>query len=250
MKFIIAVNDEKHEAFLTRAKAVFGDNETFTRVGYTPETCPEATPKWWLAGDNRWALLQGIIFALETAQQAGEDCEIFEDDCIFKPDYAERRATFLENLPSDWDMVYFGGQLLARQFYPLREIEGNEHVLLAKNVHRNHNWICRNATIPRLVEWLRAECWSNRHTTDWRIGYLQMEPYFRTYIPKLGWISGQGAGMSQLDQVEYPDRRWHFTEPEITEERKTWETFCTAQKQAEERKRFENWKASIEERSE
>lgn len=33
---------------------------------------------------------------------------IIEDDCVFVDDFNEKSYSFYENVPSDWDMIYFG----------------------------------------------------------------------------------------------------------------------------------------------
>ncbi|MDO4585000.1 MAG: hypothetical protein Q4D62_12955 [Planctomycetia bacterium] len=235
MKFVLSIENERFTSFCQRANEAFGEETAFTRINITPENLPVEKPKWWVGADDRWALTQAILTALKQAQEAGEDCEIYEDDCIFAPDFATKRAAMLADVPDNWDMIYFGGQLLARQFYPLQEIDGNETVLLCKNAHRNHAWICRSSSISRLTAWLETPYWPCTQTCDWRIGYLQMQDDFHVYIPKTGWICGQGANHSQLDHVDYPDRWWHFTEPEATEEKALWEAFSIAQKTAAEK---------------
>lgn len=218
MRFIISIDDTRREAFLQRAAAAFQEPVTFTHIGFTPDTMPVQVPAWWGTPARRWALVQGILTALKTAREAGEDCELYEDDCIFTDSYLAKRHAFLDALPDDWSMAYQGGQLLARDLYPLEEVEGNPAVLRTKSAHRNHAWLCRHQAIERLVAWLEEPYWTGRHTCDWRIVYLHTKPDFKAYIPRGGWLCGQGANHSQLEGIDYPDRWWHFTEPERTEE--------------------------------
>lgn len=246
MKFVLSIDDSRFAAFNQRAIEAFGEEIAFTRVSITPENLPVPKPGWWVGDVDRWTVTQAILSALKQASEAGEDCEIYEDDCVFASDFADRHAEILASVPDDWSMIYFGGQLLARQFYPLGEVEGNTAVLLCKNVHRNHAWVCRRSAISRLIEWLEAPNWPCTQTSDWRIGYLQMQDDFVTYIPKDGWICGQGANHSHLDHREYPDRWWHFTEPQMSEEKALWNAFDAAQKEAEEQARFEAWKAKMD----
>ena len=223
MKFIISIDDARYASFMQRAIEAFGEDPGFTRISITPDDLKEPVPDWWQSPPRRWALVQAIRTALQTALDAGEDCEIFEDDCIFVDDFVKKREDFLKVVPDDWDMAYLGGQLLAVEYYPPQLI--NDQVFLAKNVHRNHAWICRNRSIQRLINWLDEPKWFNRHTCDWRIGYLQMRPDFHVYIPKDGWLCGQGENHSQLDGQEYPDRWWPFTVEGVAEELKRWNEF-------------------------
>lgn len=218
MRFIISIDDEKYQSFLQRAEAAFGEDPGCVRICITPETLETEPPAWFQAHKSRWCLCQAILTALKTARDAGDDCEIFEEDCIFAEGFAEKRERFLAGLPEDWDMAYLGGQCLALQFYPLKTVKDHPEVLLCKNAHRNHAWICRHASIQRLIDWLETGPWPCRHTTDWRIGYLQMKEDFHVYIPRSGWLCGQGAGYSSLDRREYPDRWWQFTVPEDIKE--------------------------------
>ena len=249
--YIISHEDEKFTAVADRLKTALKLDGKLPcyRINITPENCPEEIPSWWTAMPDRWALCCAIREALCLAIENDEDCELYEQDAVFCEDFKEKRLAFLSALPDDWDMAYLGGQLLASNFYPLQEVKENDQVLLCKNAHRNHAWICRRSSIPRLLEWLEGEKWPCKHTTDWRIGYLQMKDDFKVYIPKNGWLAGQGAGLSTLDKVETPERWWHFTEKERAQEIERWREFETARKEAAEKARYEAWKAEMEKRS-
>lgn len=246
MKFVLSIHDSLFSSFNQRAIEAFGASEFFTRIQITPENLPVPKPSWWIGAEDRWAVTQALLQALKQAQSAGEDCEIYEEDCVFSETFEEVRSALLVNVPADWDMIYLGGQLLALNFYPLQEIEGNETVLLCKNAHRNHAWICRKESVSRVIDWLESPDWPCHQTCDWRLGYLHMQDDFHVYVPKSGWICGQGPGLSSLDHCEYPERWWHFTEPEKTQENERIQAFNASQKEAEERARFEAWRASFE----
>ena len=218
MKFILSIDNERYNRFMTRFQEAFKEPTEITKIGYTPDTLPVPVPRWWQTAPARWALVQGDLFALCTAYEAGEDCELYEDDCVFRKDYLERRNTFLNNLPDDWDMAFQGGQILARNYYPLRAVDGNDHVLRTQSAHRNHAWICRHTFIPTVLDWYNKPLWPGRHTWDWRMVYLHTNPEYHIYIPKAGWLCGQGSGTSSLEGITYPERWWHYTEPECTEE--------------------------------
>lgn len=44
----------------------------------------------------------------EWSQQDCDDILIIEDDCVFVENFNERLEGYIENVPSDWDMLYFG----------------------------------------------------------------------------------------------------------------------------------------------
>lgn len=249
MIYVISHDDEKFQAFQDRLGAVLTEIPDIERINITPENNTEEVPKWWMALPDRWALCCAIKTALRMALDRGEDCELYEQDAVFAEDFETRREAFLAALPEDWDMAYFGGQCLALNFYPLKEVEGNDAVLLCKNAHRNHAWVCRHSFIPRLLEWLEGERWPSRHTTDWRIGYLQMKDDVHVYIPKAGWIAGQAGGFSDLDRIERPERWWHFTPEEREAEQKLWMEFDEQKRVEAEKKRFEEWKKKQEEKA-
>lgn len=225
MKFILSVDDDRYNGFMNRFHEAFEGPTEIQRIGYTPDNLPVPVPKWWGTQPARWALVQGDLFALNTAYDAGEDCELYEDDCIFCKNFLERRNEFLSALPDDWDMAFQGGQLLGLKYYPLLEVPGNDKVLHSRSVHRNHAWICRHDSIPKVLDWYNQPDWFNRHTWDWRMVYLHTHKDFKAYIPKDGWLCGQGAGTSSLNGKTYPDRWWHYTQPEAEEEIKRWAAF-------------------------
>ena len=249
MKYAVAsINDEKYSAFLERASAAFGTTIDFERQNVTPETLPEAypLPGWWEAPADRWALTAALMTALDHAAAEGKNLCWFEDDALFVDDFKARFNDFVAALPEDWDMAYLGGQLIAAHLYPLKESAASELIAESKNVHRFHAALFRKECIPRILTWFQEPYWAGPQTCDWRIGYLQMQDDFHTYIPRAGWLCGQKGGVSQLDNIEYPDRWWHFNEPEATEEKARWEAFAAAKKEQEERARFEAWKAEME----
>ena len=93
-------------------------------------------PDWW-GGAGAWGCYRTQVRIMEDClNDEVYSVLIFEDDAVCVDGFAEKVQQFMNHLPSDWEMIYFGGQ-------HLREGDGlpvkvNEWVYAPFNVNRCH----------------------------------------------------------------------------------------------------------------
>lgn len=80
-----------------------------------------------------------------------EQVIVMEDDVEFHPEFQERIDHYLNQLPDDWDLFYFGGWNIAeeRKMY-------SERLDVAEKVLTTHAYMIRAKFIPILLEALNA----------------------------------------------------------------------------------------------
>jgi len=67
-------------------------------------------PGGWKHSRGAYGCLRSHLAVLENARDHGKPSVlIFEDDAVFDPQLNTKFPAFAEQLPEDWDMVYFGG---------------------------------------------------------------------------------------------------------------------------------------------
>ena len=115
-------------------------------AGIDGKLCP--TPAWWKQGGGAWGCYRSHLTLIEQALNRGhESILLFEDDAVFCEGFSQRATEFLEAVPDDWGMIYFGGQhLFVNQNPPLRV---NDLVFRPYNLNRTHAFALRGPTMRR-----------------------------------------------------------------------------------------------------
>lgn len=166
--------------------------------------CP--APPDWTAGNPAWGCYRTHLRIIEDLANGTIDgpALIFEDDAEpLGPDFAERLAAFLADVPPKWDMIYLGGQHLDRNIAPPDKITCQ--VLRAYNVNRTHAYAVHPRFARQLYEHLTRPDWEKGHHIDHHYGRIHRTA--RTYCPT-AWLFGQAAGYSDIAAKEQPRRTW------------------------------------------
>lgn len=100
------------------------------------DTCQH--PAWWRSGNGAWGCLMSHLRIAQDALMDGlQNYLVFEDDVVFRTDFAERLPKIMERLEGEeWDQLYLGGQHLYKetsQPWPYRE-----GIVRCRNVNRTH----------------------------------------------------------------------------------------------------------------
>lgn len=175
----------------------------FARIGVSPRVVTavdgHALPlpdAWKAAGAGAYGCSLSHRRVLEDAIAAGQtEIAVFEDDVTFVPDFAERFAEFMEKVPSDWDMIFLGGQHMQQPD------DLDNGVLLCNQVHRTHAYIVRGECLKELYGLWAAvpghvdHVWG-KHQRSWNV-----------YAPST-WLCGQSASKSDINGRELPERYW------------------------------------------
>jgi len=166
-------------------------------------------PEWWRQGGGAWGCYRSHCRILEDALLDGIDSVlIFEDDATFTDDFSARVAAFMENVPDDWEQIYFGGQHLRRP----QEI--TEHWVRCLNINRTHAYGVRGLGIRKLYKWLHTtNDWHNRHHIDHHMGRLHGSGRINVYAP-VEWVCGQAEdGHSDVCGKAVKERWWTMRKP-------------------------------------
>ncbi len=184
-------------------------------------------PWWWKLGGGPWGCFRSHLAIIEKSLSAGDwPILILEDDVIFRDDFSARAKDYLENLPDDWGMAYFGGQHLKQhQKKPLRV---NEFVYTPFNVNRTHAYALHGREfMQRVYRWLLEVPAHNqqelsRYPTRWRMfdqsnegghhidhryGAMIENDSTGIYTPHT-WLAGQREGKSDVCGKEVEERWW------------------------------------------
>ncbi|MEW6211686.1 MAG: glycosyltransferase family 25 protein, partial [Acidobacteriota bacterium] len=66
-------------------------------------------PSFWRYSPGAYGCLRSHLAVVEQARDYGRPSVlIFEDDVVLAPDFTAKFADYVEQLPDDWDMVFFG----------------------------------------------------------------------------------------------------------------------------------------------
>lgn len=153
-------------------------------------------------GPAVFACGQSHLAAVRKAIAAGcQTVLILEDDSVLCDDFPAKAESFLADLPSDWEIAWLGGE--HRQ--PPRKVKPG----IVRNIStdRLHCYALSRSGMIKL-----ERIWSNWHKgrCDWELNKHLAE--FKAYAPET-WLVGQRAGMSDISNVEQPERRFESVEP-------------------------------------
>lgn len=134
---------------------------------------------------------------------------ILEDDVFFMESFRDQIASFLYEVPDDWQQIYLGGQhLYQKQQLPIRI---SENVLIPHNVNRTHAFALHRRGILHVYQWLTDYVTHSRtpnHHIDHRLGVLHGSGSLRVYAP-VQWLAGQFESHSNIKCQTVPTRLWN-----------------------------------------
>ena len=161
---------------------------------------------WWSVGKAAWGCYQSHLQIIEHCLAEGiESCLILEDDAICCEAFSQLATTFMNSLPSDWQMVYLGGQHLATKEHP--PVRVNANVYIPYDVNRTHAYAIRGrSAMMRLRRHLtNHDSWQSGHHIDHHLGQLVSRREFPVYCP-LRWLVGQDEGKSSISGCHFERR--------------------------------------------
>jgi GR25 family glycosyltransferase involved in LPS biosynthesis len=86
----------------------------------------------------------------EWIQKDCADIIIIEDDCLFVENFNEKLEDFIKNVPSDWDMLYFGAN---HNYHMGKEtIKINEKCIKLNNSYSAHCVLLKKKVFEELIE--------------------------------------------------------------------------------------------------
>ena len=185
---VVVVNLARRPERLERFWNVLGDwpfrmPQLFTAV----DGQAMGTPEGWDKGPGAWGCLCSHLQLLNQAiADEVQALLVLEDDAYPVTDFAELAATFLRNVPEDWDGLMFGTQHLAKP-QPVRD-----GVVRCAVSNRTHAYAVRG----RLMKVL-AQFWSNTTNDHCDIVMAALMRHFNVYAPD-PLLIGQDDGISDV----------------------------------------------------
>jgi hypothetical protein len=173
----------------------------------------EDAPAWHRSGRGAWGCFRAHMSVYEHALQHGlRSVLIFEDDCVFCPDFASKARAFLRAVPRDWDMIFLGGN-----HYAVPSVV-DDRVLRGRVVNAAHAYAIRGramvevyrtlATFPHVLS-------DGEFHIDTLFGSLHEWQRVNAYCP-WNWLCGQAAGPSERSSYVIPeDLYFQLNEPII-----------------------------------
>lgn len=142
----------------------------------------------------------------------------FEDDCRLDENFWTRVFEGFSELPEDWEIFYFGGELCVNG--RPRPPVFSPHLFHADNVNRTHAYCVRLNALPKLVLWFEenhdwghnfrdAKTGQSEAEIDYALGSLTESGFLNAYALR-PWACGQAEGFSWTQGRNYPERRWEL----------------------------------------
>jgi len=152
-------------------------------------------PDWWTSGAGAWGCYRAHCQILEWCYQNNvESYIVFEDDAIFRDGAEELFHTFMNEVPGDWQQIYFGGQLLHVDAHP--PILVSDSVFKPYNVNRTQCFAVHRRGYDVLYRHLHDRMIPGDHI-DHHLGRLHESGRIKVYCPS-EWIIGQDGGWSNI----------------------------------------------------
>jgi GR25 family glycosyltransferase involved in LPS biosynthesis len=181
---------------------IFPNIEVFDAIDGLKENPPE----WWKVGKGAWGCYRSHHSIIKKCiEEKINSVLILEDDAIFGDDFNDRSKELFENLPTDWEMCYLGGQHLAKP----HDIVINNTVGVGTNVNRTHAYAINKTGFTKLDYYLSQHPWpKKKFHIDHMYGYLQSKDIIKPYCP-LSMFVGQDGGKSDIVNFNFPVRWWN-----------------------------------------
>jgi glycosyl transferase family 25 len=140
-------------------------------------------------------LLSHMAVVQEARELGHKSVLIFEDDAVFDPEFEAKFPTFVEQVPSDWDMLYFGA------LHKDQPSKIHDRVYRITNANSTFAYALKQTVYDAFLELnARAE-----HVLDVNAYKLQERFNCYCFMPNLAWV-----------QIEYSDvqnrleRHWYL----------------------------------------
>jgi hypothetical protein len=164
-------------------------------------------PPWWKAGDGAWGCYRSHAGIIEKCLNENvQSVLLLEDDALPCDGFTAKATEFLEHVPADWGMIYFGGQYLHATEHPSEKI--NDFVVRPYNVNRTHAFALSRAGMKVVYQHLHRRSWKEKHHIDHHLGRLHESQKLPVYCPA-AWLIGQAEGKSNILGRDVKTRFWN-----------------------------------------
>ena len=139
-------------------------------------------PHDWTHTAGAYGCLLSHAQVVREARDAGASSVlIFEDDVVFDPQFKEKFATFIQELPDDWDMLFLGA------LHKDEPVTISRHVGRITKANSTFAYALRNTVFDAFIELnSRAE-----HVLDMNNYVLQERFNCYCFMPNLVWVESE-----------------------------------------------------------
>ena len=136
-------------------------------------------PHHWVHTAGAYGCLLSHVNAVGEARDKGlSSILIFEDDVVFDPQFKEKFATFIQELPDDWDMLFLGA------LHKDEPVMVSEHIGHITKANSTFAYAIRHTVFDAFIELnSRAE-----HVLDMNNYVLQERFNCYCFMPNLVWV--------------------------------------------------------------
>lgn len=155
-------------------------------------------PHAWAHTPGAYGCLRSHVEVVRNARDTGAPSVlIFEDDAIFGPRIKEQFETFIQELPDDWDMLFFGA------LHKDEPIKISEHIGRITKANSTFAYAIRNTVFDAFIELnSRAE-----HVLDMNSYLLQERFNCYCFMPNLVWVESEYSDVqNRLEHHWYLER--------------------------------------------
>ncbi len=141
-----------------------------------------ALPHDWIHSAGAYGCLLSHVQVVREARDAGAaSVLIFEDDVVFDPQFKEKFASFIQELPADWDMLFLGA------LHKDEPVVVSEHVARITKANSTFAYAIRNTVFDAFIDLnSRAE-----HVLDMNSYVLQERFNCYCFMPNLVWVESE-----------------------------------------------------------
>lgn len=206
----LPTREDRWEAFCERMETDWPFGKIVRFPAINGQLAPP--PPWWTAGEGAWGCYRTHVQILETClTNRVERVLVLEDDAYFVEGFLDSCQQFFQHLPSDWKMIYLGGQHLHQEYRLPRRV--NDWVYKPFNINRAHCYALQGTeTIREVYQHLNhSTIWKKEHHVDHHLGEWHERQTDGVYVPRI-WLAGQFGGLSSITCKEEQRNLWEGAE--------------------------------------
>jgi len=153
-------------------------------------------PAGWTHSAGAYGCLLSHVEVVREAQRSNASSVlIFEDDAMLDPDFQNKFATFSNEVPGDWDMLYLGA------LHKDEPVTISEHVARITKANSTYAYVLKNTVFAAFIELnARAE-----HVLDMNSYLLQEQFHCYCFMPNLAWVEAEYSDVQ--NRIE---RHWYL----------------------------------------
>jgi GR25 family glycosyltransferase involved in LPS biosynthesis len=141
-----------------------------------------ALPHDWIHTAGAYGCLRSHVEVVREARDArASSVLIFEDDVVFDPEFKEKSATFIQELPDDWDMLFLGA------LHKDEPVKTAEHIGRITKANSTFAYAIRNTVFDAFIE-LNSRA---QHVLDMNNYVLQERFNCYCFMPNLVWVESE-----------------------------------------------------------